>query len=39
MGEGGIYRDLVGKHEGKKLLGRPKGRWENNINPLAFYFL
>jgi hypothetical protein len=25
------YRVLVGKHEGKKALGRPIGRWENKI--------
>jgi hypothetical protein len=22
---------VVGKHEGKRLLGRPKGRWRDNI--------
>jgi len=26
-----VYRDLVGKHEGKKPLGRPRCRWENYI--------
>jgi hypothetical protein len=26
-----IYRVLVGKPEEKKLLGRPKHRWEDNI--------
>ena len=32
MGEGrGIYRVLVGKPEGKRPLGRPKHRWEENI--------
>jgi hypothetical protein len=32
MGEGsGVYRVLVGKPEGKRLLGRPKRRWEDNI--------
>ena len=32
MGEGrGVYRVLVGKHEGKRPLGRPKLRWEDNI--------
>jgi len=32
MGErGGVYRVLVGKPEGKKLLGRPRCRWEDNI--------
>jgi hypothetical protein len=27
----GVYRVLVGKPEGKSLLGRPRRRWENNI--------
>ena len=27
----GIYRVLVGKHEGKKLCLRPRRRWEDNI--------
>jgi len=27
-----IYRVLVGKPEGKRPLGRPRYRWENNIN-------
>jgi len=32
MGEGrGVYRFLVGKPEGKRLLGRPRRRWEDNI--------
>jgi len=32
MGEGrGVYRVLMGKHEGKRLLGRPRRRWEDNI--------
>jgi hypothetical protein len=32
MGEGrGMYRVLVGKPEGKRLLGRPSRRWEDNI--------
>jgi hypothetical protein len=32
MREGrGMYRDLVGKHEGKRPLGRPRLRWEDNI--------
>ena len=26
-----VYRVLVGKHEGKSPLGRPRLRWENNI--------
>jgi hypothetical protein len=28
---GGVYRVLVGKPEGKRPLGRPKLRWEDNI--------
>jgi hypothetical protein len=33
MGEDrGVHRVLVGKPESKSLLGRPKHRWENNIN-------
>jgi len=28
---GGIYRVLVGKPEGKRPLGIPRHRWENNI--------
>jgi hypothetical protein len=32
MGEGrGVYRVLVGKHEGKRPQGRPRCRWEDNI--------
>jgi hypothetical protein len=32
MGEGrGVHRVLVGKPEGKRPLGRPRRRWENNI--------
>ena len=27
----GVYRALVGKREGKRLLGRPSRRWEDNI--------
>ena len=27
----GAYRVLVGKPEGKKPLGRPRRRWEDNI--------
>jgi hypothetical protein len=27
----GAYRVLVGKPEAKRLLGRPRRRWENNI--------
>jgi hypothetical protein len=32
MGEGrNVYRVLVGKPEGKRLLGRPRRRWEDGI--------
>ena len=32
MGERrGVHRVLVGKPEGKRLLGRPRRRWEDNI--------
>jgi hypothetical protein len=32
MGEGrGVYRVLVGKPEGKRTLGRPTRRWEDNM--------
>jgi len=31
MGRTGVYRVLVGKPEVKKLLGRPRRRWEDNI--------
>jgi hypothetical protein len=32
MGEGrSVYRVLVGRPEGKKPLGRPRRRWEDNI--------
>jgi hypothetical protein len=27
----GVHRVLVGKPEGKRSLGRPKHRWEDNI--------
>ena len=27
----GVYRALVGKPEGKRPLGRPRRRWEDNI--------
>jgi hypothetical protein len=27
-----VYRVLVGKPEGKRPLGRPRRRWEDNIN-------
>ena len=32
MGEGrGVYRVLVGKPEGRRPLGKPRLRWEDNI--------
>jgi len=32
MGQGrGVYRVLLGKPEGKRPLGRPRRRWEDNI--------
>jgi hypothetical protein len=32
MGEGrGVYRVLVGRSEGKRPLGKPRRRWEDNI--------
>jgi hypothetical protein len=32
MGENrGAYRDLVGKPEGERPLGRPRLKWEDNI--------
>jgi hypothetical protein len=32
MWEGrGVYRVLVGRPEGKRPLGRPRRRWEDNI--------
>jgi hypothetical protein len=32
MGEGrGLYRVLVRKPEGKRPLGRPRRRWEDNV--------
>jgi hypothetical protein len=33
--ESGVHRVLVEKPEGKRSLGRPRRRWEGNINPLA----
>jgi hypothetical protein len=27
----GVYRVVVGKPEGKRPLGRPRHRWEDNI--------
>jgi len=32
MGKGrGVYRVLVGKPEGKRPMGRPRRRWQDNI--------
>ena len=31
MGGRGVHRFLVGKPEGKRPLGRPRHRWEDNI--------
>jgi hypothetical protein len=32
MGKGrGVHRVLVRKHEGKRPLGRPRHRWEDNM--------
>jgi hypothetical protein len=32
MGQGrGVYSVLVGRPEGKRPLGRPRSKWENNI--------
>jgi hypothetical protein len=32
MGEGrGVYRVLAGRSKGKRPLGRPRCRWEDNI--------
>ena len=28
---GGVHKVLVGKPEGKRPLGRPRRRWEDNI--------
>jgi hypothetical protein len=27
----GVYKILVGKPEGRRLLGRPRRKWEDNI--------
>jgi transposase len=29
--ERGVYRILVGRPEGKRRLGRPRRRWEDNV--------
>jgi hypothetical protein len=31
--ERGVYRVMVGRPEGKRPLGRPRCRWEDNIKP------
>jgi hypothetical protein len=32
MGEGrGVYRVFIGRREGKRPLGRPRRRWEDNM--------
>jgi hypothetical protein len=32
IGDGkGVYRVLIGRPEGKRPLGSPRGRWEDNI--------
>ena len=31
----GVYRVLVGKPEGKRTLGRPRRRWEDNIQEVG----
>jgi hypothetical protein len=36
MGEGrGVYRVLVGRPEGKRPLGRPRRRWEDNLRKIG----
>jgi transposase len=36
MGEGrGVYGVLVGRPEGKRPLGRPRCRWEDNIREIG----
>ena len=36
MGERrGVYKILVGKPEGKRPLGRPRRRWEDNIQEVG----
>jgi hypothetical protein len=40
MGEGrGVHRVLVRKPEGKRPLGRPRRRWEDNIKRDLSFFL
>jgi hypothetical protein len=33
----GAYRALVGKPEGRRPLGRPRRRWEDNIKMASSY--
>jgi hypothetical protein len=30
-----VHRVLVGKHEGKRLMGIPRRRWEDNIQEVG----
>jgi hypothetical protein len=32
-----VYKVLVGKAEGKRLIGRPRRRWENGLRKLAVW--
>jgi hypothetical protein len=34
-----VHRVFVGKPEGKRPLGRPRRRWEDNINTFAANYL
>jgi hypothetical protein len=31
MWERSVYKDLIGKPDGQRPLGRPRSRWEDNI--------
>jgi hypothetical protein len=31
------YKVLVGKHEGRRPLGRPRRKWEDNIREMVFW--
>jgi hypothetical protein len=33
--ERGVYRVLIGRPEGKRPLGRPRRRWEDNIREIG----
>jgi hypothetical protein len=40
MGEGrGVHRVLVGKPEGKRPLGRPRHRWEDNFKMMIIIII